>query len=86
MKKRKKISFSFCMFVGVLPARTPVHQLCEVPTEARSVHQLPWDSNCNCELSCGCLELNQGPLEERSVPLTTEPSLQSWTNTDNIKN
>ena len=25
---------------------------------------------------CGCWELNSGPLEEQSVLLTTEPSLQ----------
>ena len=29
-----------------------------------------------CEPPCGCWELNSGPLEELSVLLTTEPSLQ----------
>ena len=29
-----------------------------------------------CEPPCGCWELNAGPLEEQSVLLTTEPSLQ----------
>jgi hypothetical protein len=29
-----------------------------------------------CEQPCGCWELNSGPLEEQSVLLTTEPSLQ----------
>jgi hypothetical protein len=29
-----------------------------------------------CEPPCGCWELNSGPLEEQSVFLTTEPSLQ----------
>ena len=28
------------------------------------------------EPPCGCWELNSGPLEEQSVLLTTEPSLQ----------
>ena len=28
-----------------------------------------------CEMPCGCLELNQGPLEEKPVLLTTEPFL-----------
>ena len=28
-----------------------------------------------CGPSCGCWELNSGPLEEQSVLLTTEPSL-----------
>jgi hypothetical protein len=31
------------------------------------------------ELPCGCEELNPGPLEERAVHLTTEPSLQPCT-------
>ena len=26
--------------------------------------------------SCGCWELNSGPLEEQAMLLTTEPSLQ----------
>ena len=29
-----------------------------------------------CELPCGCWELNSGSLEEQSVLLTAEPSLQ----------
>jgi hypothetical protein len=29
-----------------------------------------------CESPCGCWALNSGPLEEQSVLLTTEPSLQ----------
>jgi hypothetical protein len=29
-----------------------------------------------CELPCGCWELNSGPLEEQSVLLTSEASLQ----------
>jgi hypothetical protein len=33
----------------------------------------------NCELLCGCWELNQDPLEEQPVFLTTEPSLQPKT-------
>jgi hypothetical protein len=30
----------------------------------------------DCEPPCGCWELNSEPLEEQSVLLTTEPSLQ----------
>jgi hypothetical protein len=29
-----------------------------------------------CEPPCGCWELNSGPLEEQTVLLTAEPSLQ----------
>jgi hypothetical protein len=29
-----------------------------------------------CEPLCGCWELNSGPLEEQTMLLTTEPSLQ----------
>jgi hypothetical protein len=32
----------------------------------------------SCELLCGCWDLNPDPLEEQSVPLTTEPSFQPW--------
>ena len=30
----------------------------------------------SCELPCGCLELNPGPLEEQPMLFTTEPSPQ----------
>lgn len=30
----------------------------------------------HCELPCGCRELNPGPLKERLVRFTGEPSLQ----------
>ena len=33
-------------------------------------------SSDSYNLPCGCWELNLGPLEEQSVLLTTEPSLQ----------
>jgi hypothetical protein len=32
-----------------------------------------------CEPPCGCWDLNSGPLEEQSVLLTPEPSLQPAT-------
>ena len=32
----------------------------------------------SCELSCGCWELNLGPLEEQPGLLTSEPSLQPF--------
>ena len=31
----------------------------------------------SCDPTCGCWELNSGPLEEQAMLLTTEPSLQS---------
>jgi hypothetical protein len=34
-----------------------------------------------CEPPCGCWELNSGPLEEQSVILTVDPSLQPRTAT-----
>jgi hypothetical protein len=36
-----------------------------------------------CEPLCGCWELNSGPLEEQTVLLTTEPSLQPQVHTSN---
>ena len=40
----------------------------------RGGHQIPITDGC--EPPCGYWELNSGPLEEQSVLLTTEPSLQ----------
>ena len=35
-----------------------------------------WIITDGCEPPCGCWELNSGPLEEQSLLLTAEPSLQ----------
>jgi hypothetical protein len=51
------------MCIGVWPACVPVRVPDFVITDS-------------CELSCDCWELNTGPLEEQSVLLITEPSLQ----------
>jgi hypothetical protein len=40
----------------------------------------------HCELPCGCWELNSGPVEEQSLPLPTEPSLQVPKNDKYFKN
>jgi hypothetical protein len=40
----------------------------------RGRHRIPMTDGC--EPPCGCWELNLGPLEEQSVLLITEPSLQ----------
>ena len=42
----------------------------DTPEEAIGTHYR------GCEPPCGCWELNSGTLEEQSVLLTTEPSLQ----------
>ena len=44
---------------------------------ARRGHQIPFHYS-GCELLCGCWELSSGPLEEQSVPLPAEPSLQPF--------
>ena len=41
---------------------------------SRRAHQI--SLRMVCEPPCGCWELNSGSLEEQSVLLTTEPSLQ----------
>ena len=40
----------------------------------------------SCELSCRCWELNSGPLEDQSVLLTVEPSLQPQQSTSRERN
>ncbi|KAM7336837.1 hypothetical protein ACRRTK_002956 [Alexandromys fortis] len=38
----------------------------------------PDDITDGCDSLCGCWELNSQPVEEQSVLLTTEPSLQPY--------
>jgi hypothetical protein len=57
--------FIYCMHMGTLLLSS------ETPEEG-----IRSDS---CEPPYGCWELNSGPLEEQSVLLTTEPSLQPST-------
>ncbi|EDL91225.1 rCG56442 [Rattus norvegicus] len=51
---------------------TMVHCSC-LQTHQKKASDLITDS---CEPPCGCWDLNSGPLEEQSVLLTIEPSLQ----------
>jgi len=59
----KKYLFILCIWV---------HCRC-LQTHQKKASDLITDG---CEPPCGCWELNSGPLEEQSVLLTTEPSLQ----------
>jgi hypothetical protein len=62
LKKRFIIYFRY---MSALSAYTPVCQ-------KRASDHITDD----CELPCGCWELNSGPLVEQPVLLTTEPSVQ----------
>jgi hypothetical protein len=60
-------SFFFFKIIiySVLPAHVPAYQ------------KKAWDPIIDgCEPPCGCWELNSGLLQEQSVLLTSEPSLQ----------
>jgi len=59
------LRFIYCMYVSTLS-----HCL---QTDQKKASDPITDG---CEPPCGCWELNSGPLEEQSVLLTTEPSLQ----------
>jgi hypothetical protein len=61
----KKIYLLYFMYVSILSLSwdTPEEKVSDPMTDG-------------CELSCGCWELNSGPLEEQSVLLITEPSVQ----------
>lgn len=53
--------------------------MCLVPEQARNDPrgcQVSWNWSCSCEPPYGCWESNPGPLEEQSMLLTAEPSLQ----------
>ena len=68
-------SFSFfliCLFIYLFIYYMKVHCSC-LQTLQKRESDLVTDG---CEPPCGCWELNSGPLEEQSVLLTTEPSLQ----------
>ena len=47
-----------------------------VPSVFRGQESASYPNTDGCELLCGCWELNSVPLEEQSVLLTTEPTLQ----------
>jgi hypothetical protein len=52
--------------------------MCEYTAAVLHTHQKRASDSITdgCEPPCSCWELNSGPLEEQSVLLTTEPSLQ----------
>jgi hypothetical protein len=43
--------------------------------QKRALNSLELALTGGCEATCGCWELNSGPLQEHQVPLTAEPSL-----------
>jgi hypothetical protein len=65
----KKKIFTYVMYVDVLSACASI---C-APEDIRFHETTVMDG---CEPSCDCWELNSGTLEEQSVLLTAEPSLQ----------
>jgi hypothetical protein len=53
-----------------------VYQEYVVSVEAKTGSWVLWNWSYRCEELCECWELNLGPLEGQSVPLTTETSCQ----------
>ena len=52
--------------------------MCAVIIEARRVNWIPGTQVLHdCELPCGCRELNLGLLQEQLMPLTAEPPLRT---------
>ena len=62
--------------ISPLPFSVPPSTCSCLQTYSRRMHQIPLQMVTLC-FPCGCWELNLGFLEEQSVLLTTEPSLQS---------
>jgi hypothetical protein len=60
-----KIIYLFIMYMSILSLSSDTHQ--------KRASDPVTDG---CEPPCGCWELDSGPLEEQSVLLTAEPSLQ----------
>jgi hypothetical protein len=69
------LSLSLCVCLSNYLYLIPCISL--VPTEARRGFQIGVTGGC--KLSYKCWELNPGPMEEQSVSLTNEPSLQPST-------
>jgi hypothetical protein len=67
------------MCTGVLPSRKPVYHMntwCLLRPE-ENVGASETEVIDDCELPCGCWELNLGLLEEQPVLLSTESSPQT---------
>lgn len=63
------------MCLGILPACMPVHHVCKLPLEARKgARYLGTEIIDGYEPARGLWKQNLGPLEDREVLLTTEPS------------
>jgi hypothetical protein len=61
--KNKFYLFILCMYIHTVAVQRHQERASDPITDG-------------CEPPCGCWELNSGPLEEQSVILTAEPSLQ----------
>jgi len=72
---KRKYQFSFEMpaaLWGLSTLPSCLFLSSDTPEEGIRSHWIP----DGCKPPCGCWELNSGPLEEQSVLLTAEPSLQ----------
>jgi hypothetical protein len=62
--------------MGILPAFIFVHHVCANPGRAEEGVRSPETGVTDgCEPPCECWELNPGPLKEKQILSTTEPSL-----------
>ena len=64
------------MRLTFLPVGMYVYHMHAVPAETTRGHSLLLELELlteSCELSCGCWELNPGPLEGQPVLFTAEP-------------
>lgn len=68
-----EIIYFYFMCLTVLPTHLCVHHTCVVPREVREGLRYLGVTD-GYEMLCGCWESNSHPLEEQSVPITTEPS------------
>jgi hypothetical protein len=65
------------MWMSVLPVWIYVHHVHAVPEEAKEGAGSPGTGVTDgCKPSCGCWELNLGPLQKQDVLLASEPSVQ----------
>lgn len=75
-KRKKGIYLLFFYVDDCLPACVYMQHMHAVLIEARRGRQIPWNWSHNPELSWSTIELNSDLLQEQTVLLNKEPSLQ----------
>jgi hypothetical protein len=80
LRMASSMFFSFCFFIFIFIYFLKMYLLYLYEYTVFQVHQKRASDPISdgCESPCSCWELNSRPLQEQSVLLTTEPTLQPY--------